>query len=93
MDCGAQRWWKRTHDAEPDAKVCREGGLGRKERERGHRPGSQCAASFPRMEEILSKEEEHADDMADLLFAVEPATGEYKPTAIQPSPPWPRART
>ncbi len=28
------------------------------------------------MEEILSKEEEHADDMADLLFAVEPATGE-----------------
>src|SRR6201996_9306985 len=28
------------------------------------------------MEEILSKEEEHADEMADLLFAVEPATGE-----------------
>jgi bacterioferritin len=28
------------------------------------------------MEEILAKEEEHADDMADLLFAVEPATGE-----------------
>jgi bacterioferritin len=28
------------------------------------------------MEEILSKEEEHADDMADLLFAVEPATGQ-----------------
>lgn len=28
------------------------------------------------MEEILAKEEEHADDMSDLLFAVEPATGE-----------------
>jgi bacterioferritin len=28
------------------------------------------------MEEILSKEEEHADEMADLLFAVEPSTGE-----------------
>ena len=28
------------------------------------------------MEKILAKEEEHADDMADLLFAVEPSTGE-----------------
>ena len=28
------------------------------------------------MESILAKEEEHADDMADLLFAVEPDTGE-----------------
>jgi bacterioferritin len=28
------------------------------------------------MEQILAKEEEHADDMADLLFAVEPNTGE-----------------
>jgi bacterioferritin len=28
------------------------------------------------LEEILAKEEEHADDMADLLFAVEPATGQ-----------------
>jgi bacterioferritin len=28
------------------------------------------------MERILAKEEEHADDMADLLFAVEPDTGE-----------------
>jgi bacterioferritin len=28
------------------------------------------------MEHILAKEEEHADDMADLLFAVEPSTGE-----------------
>jgi bacterioferritin len=28
------------------------------------------------MEDLLAKEEEHADDMADLLFTVEPATGE-----------------
>lgn len=28
------------------------------------------------MEQILAKEEEHADDMADLLFAVQPDTGE-----------------
>jgi bacterioferritin (cytochrome b1) len=28
------------------------------------------------MEEILAKEEEHADDMSDLLFAVQPDTGE-----------------
>jgi len=28
------------------------------------------------MESILAKEEEHADDMADLLFAVQPDTGE-----------------
>jgi bacterioferritin len=28
------------------------------------------------MESILAKEEEHADDMADLLFAVEPDTGQ-----------------
>src|ERR1700744_3944317 len=28
------------------------------------------------VESILAKEEEHADDMADLLFAVEPDTGE-----------------
>jgi len=28
------------------------------------------------LEEILAKEEEHADDMADLLFAVEPSTGQ-----------------
>jgi bacterioferritin len=28
------------------------------------------------MEEILAKEEEHADEMADLLFATEPQTGE-----------------
>jgi bacterioferritin len=28
------------------------------------------------MEEILAKEEEHADEMADLLFAVGPAVGE-----------------
>lgn len=28
------------------------------------------------LEEILAKEEEHADELADLLFAVEPETGE-----------------
>jgi bacterioferritin len=28
------------------------------------------------LEEILAKEEEHADDLTDLLFAVEPQTGE-----------------
>ncbi|HTW39198.1 MAG TPA: ferritin-like domain-containing protein [Steroidobacteraceae bacterium] len=28
------------------------------------------------MEEILAKEEEHADELTDLLFAVEPSTGE-----------------
>ena len=28
------------------------------------------------MEDILAKEEEHADDLTDLLFAVEPQTGE-----------------
>lgn len=28
------------------------------------------------MEEILAKEEEHADEMSDLLFAVEPQAGE-----------------
>jgi hypothetical protein len=27
------------------------------------------------MEEILAKEEEHADELTDLLFAVEPSTG------------------
>ena len=38
--------------------------------------GDRDPTSRTMMEEILSKEEEHADDMADLLFAVEPATGE-----------------
>lgn len=38
--------------------------------------GDQDPTSKRMMEEILAKEEEHADDMADLLFAVEPATGE-----------------
>jgi hypothetical protein len=28
------------------------------------------------MEEILAKEEEHADELVDLLFAVKPDTGE-----------------
>ncbi len=32
------------------------------------------------MEDILAKEEEHADELADLLFAVEPATGSKKPS-------------
>ena len=38
--------------------------------------GDRDSTSRIMMEEILSKEEEHADDMADLLFAVEPTTGE-----------------
>jgi bacterioferritin len=38
--------------------------------------GEKDPTSKRMMEEILAKEEEHADDMADLLFAVEPATGE-----------------
>jgi bacterioferritin len=38
--------------------------------------GDQDPTSKRMMEQILAKEEEHADDMADLLFAVEPATGE-----------------
>jgi bacterioferritin len=40
------------------------------------------------LEEILAKEEEHADDLTDLLFAVEPQTGEgarplYFPDEVQ----------
>ena len=38
--------------------------------------GERDSTSRIMMEEILAMEEEHADDMADLLFAVEPATGE-----------------
>jgi rubrerythrin len=38
--------------------------------------GDQDPTSRIMMEEILAKEEEHADDMADLLFAVQPSTGE-----------------
>lgn len=38
--------------------------------------GDKDPTSKRMMEEILAKEEEHADDMADLLFAVEPETGE-----------------
>lgn len=38
--------------------------------------GEHDSTSKRLMEEILAKEEEHADDMADLLFAVEPNTGE-----------------
>jgi bacterioferritin len=38
--------------------------------------GDQDPTSKRLMERILEKEEEHADDLADLLFAVEPKTGE-----------------
>ncbi len=38
--------------------------------------GDRDPTSRVMMEEILAKEEEHADELADLLFAVEPATGE-----------------
>jgi bacterioferritin len=38
--------------------------------------GDKDTTSKRLMESILAKEEEHADDMADLLFAVEPDTGE-----------------
>jgi bacterioferritin len=38
--------------------------------------GDRDPTSRTMMEEILAKEEEHADDLTDLLFAVEPTTGE-----------------
>jgi bacterioferritin len=38
--------------------------------------GNKDPTSERLMKEILAKEEEHADDMADLLFAVQPDTGE-----------------
>jgi bacterioferritin len=38
--------------------------------------GERDPTSRVMMEDILAKEEEHADELADLLFAVEPATGE-----------------
>src|SRR6201992_1600064 len=38
--------------------------------------GDKDTTSKRMLEGILAKEEEHADDMADLLFAVEPDTGE-----------------
>ena len=37
--------------------------------------GDQDPTSRNMMEEILAQEEEHADELADLLFAVEPETG------------------
>jgi bacterioferritin len=37
--------------------------------------GDKDSTSRTMMEEILAKEEEHADELADLLFAVEPDTG------------------
>ncbi len=38
--------------------------------------GEKDPSSRVLMEKILAKEEEHADDLADLLFAIEPRTGE-----------------
>jgi bacterioferritin len=38
--------------------------------------GERDPTSRVMMESILAKEEEHADELTDLLFAVEPATGE-----------------
>jgi rubrerythrin len=38
--------------------------------------GERDPTSRVMMEDILAKEEEHADELADLLFAVEPSTGE-----------------
>jgi bacterioferritin len=45
-------------------------------REMVHFFGQKDPVSRRLMEEILAKEEEHADEMADLLFAVEPESGE-----------------
>jgi len=45
-------------------------------REIVHYFGEQDPTSRVMMEEILAKEEEHADELADLLFAFEPETGE-----------------
>jgi len=38
--------------------------------------GKRDSTSRRMFEEILAKEEEHADELTDLLFAVDPATGE-----------------
>lgn len=38
--------------------------------------GTADSTSRTMLEEILAKEEEHADDLTDLLYAVEPQTGE-----------------
>jgi bacterioferritin len=45
-------------------------------REIVHFFGDRDPTSRIMMEDILAKEEEHADELADLLFAVDPATGE-----------------
>ena len=45
-------------------------------REMIHYFGERDSTTRIMMEEILAKEEEHADELADLLFAVEPATGQ-----------------
>lgn len=43
--------------------------------------GERDPTSRVMMEEILAKEEEHADDLADLMFEVSPSTGEARPAA------------
>jgi bacterioferritin len=45
-------------------------------REIVHFFGEQDPTSRIMMEEILAKEEEHADELTDMLFAIEPETGE-----------------
>lgn len=40
--------------------------------------GEKDPTSRVTMEEILAKEEEHADDLTDLLFVIEPRTGETR---------------
>jgi bacterioferritin (cytochrome b1) len=42
--------------------------------------GDQDPTSRILMEDILATEEEHADELADLLFAVEPHTGKTSPS-------------
>jgi bacterioferritin len=45
-------------------------------REMIHYFGERDSTTRIMLEEILAKEEEHADELTDLLFAVEPATGQ-----------------
>jgi bacterioferritin len=49
--------------------------------------GPQDPTSRRMMEEILAKEEEHADELTDLLFTIEPQTGQV----TSPPPPAPEA--
>jgi bacterioferritin len=47
--------------------------------------GERDSTSRVMMEEILAKEEDHADDLADLLFEVAPGgTGEARPSGRKP---------